>query len=73
MSRNNFASRNSSSLNNGASLTVDTRVSLYSFKLISAVLEEITQFLSDTVVPRRSQSFTEDAFVFDVYLEKEPL
>ena len=73
MSRNNFASRNSSSLNNGAPLTVDTRVSLYSFKLISAVLEEITQFLSDTVVPRRSQSFTEDAFVFDVFLEKEPL
>ena len=63
MSRNNFASRNSSSLNNGAPLTVDTRVSLYSFKLISA----------DTVVPRRSQSFTEDAFVFYVFLEKEPL
>ena len=46
MSKNNFASRNSSSLNNGAPLKVDTRANLYSFKLISAVFEEITNFSS---------------------------
>ena len=46
MSKNNFASRNSSSLNNAAPLKVDTRANLYSFKLISAVFEEITNFSS---------------------------